>query len=105
MSDEKLAALLDNTDIPADVRILLFLPTLWINQKRGLPANLCVQACLTLRHAYGQLGIWAELRAVELVAREASGHVTGQVAGALLRDQAASGIQGSPWVSISRASK
>lgn len=74
MSDEKLAALLGNTDIPTDVRILLFLPTLWINQKRGLPANLCVQACLTLRHAYGQLGIRAELRAVELVAREASGH-------------------------------
>lgn len=73
ISDEKVALLLEADDIPADVRVLLFLPVLWLSQKRGAPANLCVLSCLTLRHAYGQLGIRAELRAVELVVREPSG--------------------------------
>jgi hypothetical protein len=73
MSDEKVVSLLASDNIAADIRVLLLLPMLWLNWKRGLPANLCVQGCLTLRHAYGQLGIRAELRAVELVAREPSG--------------------------------
>jgi hypothetical protein len=73
MSDEKADVLLEADGVPADVRVLLLLPVLWIDQRRGQPANQCVQSCLTLRHAYGQLGIRAELRAVELVAREPSG--------------------------------
>jgi hypothetical protein len=73
MSDEHIISLLDNTTIPADMRVLLFLPMLWLSWRRGLPANLCVQSCLTLRHAYGQLGVRAEIRAVEVVAHERSG--------------------------------
>jgi hypothetical protein len=73
MTGEKVAGLLQASDIPADARVLLFLPVLWISQRRSLPANQCVQSCLTLRHAYGQLGIRTELRAVELVARKPSG--------------------------------
>ena len=73
MSDEKVASVLADDEIPADTRVLLLLPMLWLNLRSGLPANMCVQSCLTLRHAYGQLGVRAEVRAVELVAREPSG--------------------------------
>jgi len=74
MSDEKVAGVLADDEISADVRLLLLLPMLWLNLRSGQPANSCVQSCLTLRHAYGQLGVRAEVRAVELVARGPSGH-------------------------------
>ncbi|MET7640009.1 hypothetical protein [Streptomyces sp. NPDC005438] len=45
----------------------LMLPYLWASDVDGLPANVCVDACPTLRHAYGQLGVRAELQPVDLV--------------------------------------
>ena len=52
---------------------MLLLPILFLSRFRGYPGNICVDACLTLRHAFGQFGITAELRAVQLVIRMPSG--------------------------------
>ncbi|MFH9439259.1 hypothetical protein [Streptomyces rochei] len=52
----------------------LVLPHLWVSLVDGnMPANVCVDACLTLRHAYGQLGVRAELQPVDLVVQDAGG--------------------------------
>jgi GNAT superfamily N-acetyltransferase len=75
MSDDKIADLLANDQIPADMRIMLLLPLLWLSAARGRPGNICVDACMTLRRAYGQFGITAELRAVQLVVRTRSGQL------------------------------
>jgi hypothetical protein len=46
---------------------------LWASIVDGIPANVCVDACLTLQHAYVQLGIRAELQPVGLVIRDERG--------------------------------
>jgi hypothetical protein len=69
--------LLQNNNAAANARVLLLLPMLWLNWKRACPRT-CVQASLALRHAYGQLGIRAELRAVELVASISTAQACGR---------------------------
>src|SRR3954468_3236665 len=45
-----------------DQLVELVLPYLWVALADGrVPANVCVDACMTLRNAYGQLGVRAEL--------------------------------------------
>ena len=73
MDDDKVFALLGIDEIPPDMRIMLLLPILFLSRFRGYPGNICVDACLTLRHAFGQFGITAELRAVQVVIRMPSG--------------------------------
>jgi hypothetical protein len=60
---------------PPDALVELLLPNLWagIAQESGAPANICVDSCLTLKYAYGQLGIRAELALADLTVREANG--------------------------------
>ncbi|MFJ1611034.1 hypothetical protein ACIOHS_48320 [Streptomyces sp. NPDC088253] len=60
---------------PPDALVELLLPNLWagIAQESGAPANICVDSCLTLKYAYGQLGICAELALADLTLREANG--------------------------------
>jgi hypothetical protein len=50
-------------------------PHLWVSIVDGsVPAaNVCVDACMTLRNAYGQLGVRAELQPVNLVIRNRHG--------------------------------
>ena len=75
MSDDKIIGLLGNDQIAPDLRIMLLLPILFLSRFRGYPGNICVDACMTLRHAFGQFGIAAELRAVQLVIRKPSGQL------------------------------
>ncbi|MGH3311988.1 MAG: hypothetical protein ACRDP3_15610 [Streptomyces sp.] len=56
-----------------DALVELLLPHLWAGGAHGRPANVCVDSCLTLKYAYGQLGIRAEVVLVDLVIREAHG--------------------------------
>ncbi len=60
----------------------LVLPFLWtaITKDRA-PANICVDACMTLRNAYGQLGVRAELLPVTVAIRKKDG--TGTLYGSL----------------------
>ncbi|MFJ4931573.1 hypothetical protein [Streptomyces sp. NPDC088736] len=60
---------------PPDALVELLLPQLWagIAEESGAPANICVDSCLTLKYAYGQLGIRAELALADLTIREANG--------------------------------
>ncbi|MGI5192105.1 hypothetical protein ACQEVY_00300 [Streptomyces sp. CA-288835] len=60
---------------PPDALVELLLPNLWagIADESGAPANICVDSCLTLKYAYGQLGIRSELALTDLVVREANG--------------------------------
>ncbi|MDH2393982.1 hypothetical protein QCN29_35585 [Streptomyces sp. HNM0663] len=57
-----------------DQLVELVLPSLWVALADGrVPANVCVDACLTLRSAYGQLGVRAELLPVDLAIRNRHG--------------------------------
>ncbi|MFF2945517.1 hypothetical protein ACFVSQ_37345 [Streptomyces niveus] len=57
-----------------DQIVELVLPFLWVALSDGrAPANICVDACLTLRNAYGQLGVRAELLPVTLAIRKKNG--------------------------------
>lgn len=57
-----------------DQLVELVLPYLWVALADGrAPANICVGACMTLRHAYGQLGVRAELLPVDLAIRTPDG--------------------------------
>ncbi|MFB7739935.1 hypothetical protein ACFC08_37550 [Streptomyces sp. NPDC056112] len=57
-----------------DQLVELVLPYLWVALADGrVPANVCVDACLTLRNAYGQLGVRAELLPVDLAIRNRDG--------------------------------
>ncbi len=51
----------------------MLVPFLWAGIGEGIPANICVDACLTLQQAYGQFGISSEVRVVDLVVKQASG--------------------------------
>lgn len=54
---------------PPDQLVELALPHVWasVAEQHGAPANICVDAALTLRHAFGQFGIRAELQPVDLL--------------------------------------
>ncbi|MFE7111796.1 hypothetical protein ACFU98_29635 [Streptomyces sp. NPDC057575] len=57
-----------------DQIVELVLPYLWASLADGrIPANVCVDACMTLRNAYGQLGVRAELLPVTLEIRSEDG--------------------------------
>lgn len=57
-----------------DQLVELVLPFLWVAISDGrAPANICVDACLTLRNAYGQLGVRAELLPVTVAIRKKDG--------------------------------
>ncbi|WP_406359336.1 hypothetical protein OID55_41450 [Streptomyces sp. NBC_00715] len=57
-----------------DQLVELVLPFLWVAVSDGrAPANICVDACLTLRNAYGQLGVRAELLPVTVAIRKKDG--------------------------------
>ena len=62
---------------PGEALVPLLLPALWsvAAAKEGAPQNVCVGACEVLRHAYGQLGVAAELRAVELTVEVPDGNM------------------------------
>ncbi|WP_369192427.1 hypothetical protein [Streptomyces sp. R08] len=65
-----------------DQIVELVLPFLWAALSDGrAPANICVDACLTLRNAYGQLGVRAELLPVTVAIRKKNG--TGTLYGSL----------------------
>lgn len=63
--------------VPGELLVPMLLPTLWTvaAAKGGVPQNICVGACETLRYAYGQLGIRAELRAVQLTVDDPAGNI------------------------------
>ncbi|MGA5183036.1 hypothetical protein ACPCBF_25180 [Streptomyces pseudogriseolus] len=57
-----------------DQLVELVLPYLWAALADGrVPANVCVDACMTLRNAYGQLGVRAELLPVDLAVQHEDG--------------------------------
>ncbi|MFC9084639.1 hypothetical protein ACFTY7_49060 [Streptomyces sp. NPDC057062] len=57
-----------------DQLVELVLPYLWVALVDGrVPADVCVDACMTLRNAYGQLGVRAELLAVDLAVQHKDG--------------------------------
>ncbi|MFD4335869.1 hypothetical protein ACFWPP_01395 [Streptomyces anulatus] len=57
-----------------DQLVELVLPYLWVALADGrVPANVCVDACMTLRNAYGQLGVRAELLPVDLAVQHEDG--------------------------------
>lgn len=65
-----------------DQIVELVLPFLWAALSDGrAPANICVDACLTLRNAYGRLGVRAELLPVTVAIRKKNG--TGTLYGSL----------------------
>ncbi|MER5509322.1 hypothetical protein ABT052_28895 [Streptomyces sp. NPDC002766] len=57
-----------------DQLVELVLPYLWAAIADGNPSNICVDACQTLRNAYGQLGVRAELQPVNLVIQDRNGN-------------------------------
>ena len=60
-----------------DQLVELVLPYLWVSLADGhAPANICVDACMTLRNAYGQLGVRAELLPVDLAIQKQDGSGT-----------------------------
>lgn len=57
-----------------DQIVELVLPFLWAALTDGrAPANICVDACMTLRNAYGQLGVRAELLPVTVAIQKKDG--------------------------------
>lgn len=66
---------LENPDVPPDLLIALMVPTLWSALMTGRQANVCVDACRILQHAYGQFGMPSELHAVSLDVVDARGDV------------------------------
>jgi len=56
-----------------DVLVELLLPVMWASVLEGAPSNVCVDACMVLKHAYAQFGIRSEVRVVDLVVQQAGG--------------------------------
>jgi hypothetical protein len=56
-----------------DALVETLVPFLWAGIGEGIPANICVDACLTLQQAYAQFGIASTVRVVDLVLKQASG--------------------------------
>lgn len=55
--------------VPGESLVPLMLMTLWVLRaaESGAPPNVCVDACQTLRYAFAQFGVEAQLVAVDLV--------------------------------------
>ena len=51
----------------------LLLPLMWAGVSEGGPSNICVDACMVLKHAYAQFGIRSEVRVVDLVVNQPGG--------------------------------
>lgn len=64
---EAVAAIAVAPEVPPDLAIELLPAALWIHYLDGRPANACVDAALTLRHCYEQLGIESQILPVDLV--------------------------------------
>lgn len=62
LSDDKLVKLLERA--PGETLPMLFPPMLWVKLAEGNQANVCADACATLREAYAQFGITAQLTPV-----------------------------------------
>ncbi|MFJ8746196.1 hypothetical protein ACIRL2_43420 [Embleya sp. NPDC127516] len=60
---------------PPDRLVEQLLPQLWLALADGFPANVCVDACITLSFAFGQFGIESLLQPVDLTIEDASGAV------------------------------
>jgi GNAT superfamily N-acetyltransferase len=59
-----------------DLLAVQLLPLLWIKMAEGQRANACLDACTTLRHAYQQYGITAEIVPTGLVVHDTDGQAT-----------------------------
>lgn len=66
-SDQAIQALLLSGQAAPDLMVELLPALLWLSHADGLPGNICVNGVMTLHHAYDQLGIVAQPRAVDLV--------------------------------------
>jgi hypothetical protein len=67
-AESRIQALLTRTDT-ADPTLVVALPALWIDRVvalNALPPQRSLEDCVVLAHAYGQLGVHAEVRAVTL---------------------------------------
>jgi hypothetical protein len=71
--EERVAGVLAKA--PADRLVEQLLPQLWLTLADGFPANVCVDACVTLRFAFGQFGIESLLQPVDLTIKDTSGAV------------------------------
>jgi hypothetical protein len=60
-----------NSQAPPEAIIPVVTSVLWTGIMQGQPANVCVDACLTIGHALGQFGIRTALRAADLGIRDA----------------------------------
>lgn len=72
LHEDRLAALLQ-PQVPADVLVTHLPAYLWVKLAEGNPANTCVSACMTLHHAYAQLGITADVVPTGLIVHDAAG--------------------------------
>ncbi|NUK01113.1 hypothetical protein [Streptomyces lunaelactis] len=61
---------------PPEQLVELLMPHLWasIAEESGAPSNICVDAALTLRHAFGQYGIRSVIQPVDLIIRDQRGN-------------------------------
>ncbi|MCZ4120266.1 hypothetical protein [Streptomyces sp. H39-S7] len=59
--------------LSGDQLVELLMPHLWASIVEGIPSNTCVDACHTLRYAYGQFGLRSELQPVSLMVRNGQG--------------------------------
>jgi hypothetical protein len=75
-SDQAVQGLLLSGKTEPDLMVELLPPLLWLSWADGMPGNLCVNSTMTLHHAYEQLGITAQPRAVDLVVRNERTHHT-----------------------------
>lgn len=75
LHEDRLAALL-RQETPADVLVIHLPAYLWVKLAEGNPANACVSACMTLHHAYAQLGIATDVVPTGLIIHDASGQRT-----------------------------
>jgi hypothetical protein len=69
-SAQTVQGLLLAEDIPADLRVEMLPTLLWLHHMHGQPGNMCVNGVMILHHAYQQLGIVAQPRAVDLVVHD-----------------------------------
>lgn len=66
-SDRAIATLLATDRMAPDALVEMLLPLLWLYHAEGLPGNVCTSGSTVLQRAYTQLGIPAQIRAVDLV--------------------------------------
>jgi hypothetical protein len=64
---EAVGAIAFAPEVSPDLAVELLPAALWIHHLNGRPANACVDAAMTLRHCYEQLGIESQILPVDLV--------------------------------------